>query len=53
MTRIHDHGQDDPLEFTPEDTPDEARAWLAKQRYERERERREKAGDQHSEATTP
>jgi hypothetical protein len=50
MTRIHDHGQDDPLEFTPQDTPDEARMWLAQRRFEREVARLAKEGEQRDEA---
>lgn len=38
-----DHGENDPLEFTPDDTPDETRAWLARLRYEREVARRSDA----------
>lgn len=50
MTRIHDHGEDDPLEFTPEDTPDQTRMWLAQQRFDREVARRAKEGEQSDEA---
>lgn len=35
-----DHGDNDSLEFTPSETPDETRAWLARLRYEREQTRR-------------
>lgn len=43
FNRIHDNGQHDPLEFTPDDTPDEARAWLARQRYEHDQASRVEA----------
>lgn len=50
MTRIHDHGQDDPLEFDPDpETTDRIAAELCRQRYERERARREKEGDRREE----
>jgi hypothetical protein len=47
--RIHDHHQhaplpaDGPLEFTPEQTPDEVRAWLAKRRHDRDQAARAKS----------
>jgi hypothetical protein len=31
---------DTPLEFTPDETPDKARHWLAQQRFERDAEQR-------------
>lgn len=65
MTRIHDHGQDDPLEFIVDaDAAQfvrdslaamrEAEAFAkAERRFEREVARLAKEGDQRGEATTP
>lgn len=46
MTRIHDHGQDDPLEFDPDpETTERIAAELCRQRYERELRERVERGE--------